>query len=105
MARSTRPFSLPARHRDRPRLVAIVSREGEQCRVEADGIALTFQHGALEIVVEQDTRTSIEGLERRDMTTQEALHARIEEEAQEYLARPAQHHDESHQTADARDRS
>jgi len=32
-------FLVAARHRDRPRLVAIVSRECEQCRVEADGIA------------------------------------------------------------------
>src|SRR5262249_38068144 len=70
--------------------------------MEADGIALPFQHGALEIVVEQDTRASIEGLERRDMAAQEVLHARIEEEAQEYLARPTQHHDEGHQWPVAR---
>ena len=39
------------------------------------------------------------------MAAQEALHARIEEEAQEDLARVAQHHDEGHQrTARAADR-
>jgi len=36
---------------------------------EPDGVADTFQHGAFEIVVQQDTCTAIEGLECRDMAT------------------------------------
>src|ERR1700694_4399953 len=65
--------------------------------MKAHGVALALQHRALEIVVEQDTRTSVPGREGGDVTAQEALHAGIEEEAQENLARVAQHHDEGHQ--------
>jgi hypothetical protein len=62
-------FLVAARHRHWPRLVATVSCECEQRRVEPDGVADTFQHGAFEIVVQQDTCTAIEGLECRDMAT------------------------------------
>ena len=65
--------------------------------MKANGVALALQHCALEIVVEQDTRTSVPGREGADVTTQEVLHAGIEEEAQKNLARVAQHHDEGHQ--------
>ena len=74
-----------------------MSGERDQGRMKADGIALALQHRALEIVVEQDTRTSVPGREGGDVTAQEALHAGIEEEAQEDLARVAQHHDKGHQ--------
>ena len=65
--------------------------------MKADGIALALQHCALEIVVEQDTRTSVPGREGANVTAQEVLHAGVEEEAQKNLARVAQHHDEGHQ--------
>ncbi len=65
--------------------------------MKADGIALALQHCAFEIVVQQNTRTSVPGREGADVTAQETLHACIEEEAQENLARIAQHHDEGHQ--------
>ena len=72
--------------------------------MEADRIATPLQHGALEIVVEQDPRHPVPGRERADMAAQEALHAGVEEEAQKDLARVAQHHDERHQrTAGAAD--
>ena len=60
---------------------------------------LPLQHRALEIVVEQDPRHAVPRRERCDVAAQEALHAGIEEEAQEDPARIAQHHDERHQRA------
>jgi hypothetical protein len=63
-----------------------VSRECEQDRVEADGIARAFQHRTLEIVIQQDTWTSLEGFECRDMAAQEVLDASIKEETKEYPA-------------------
>src|SRR5438105_692719 len=58
---------------------------------------LALQHCALEIVVEQDPRTSVPGREGADVTAQEVLHLGVEEEAQKNLARIAQHHDEGQQ--------
>jgi hypothetical protein len=86
-----------ARHRHRTRVITIMSGERDQGGMKADGIALSLQHRALEIVVEQHTRTSIPGREGGDVTAQEALHAGIEEEAQENLAGVAQHYDKGHQ--------
>ena len=84
-------------HRHRTRVITIMCGERDQGRMKANGVALALQHCALEIVVEQDTRTSVPGREGADVTTQEVLHAGIEEEAQKNLARVAQHHDEGHQ--------
>ena len=72
---------------------------GEQRRVEADRVALAFEHGALEVVVEHDPGTAVECGEGLDVAAQEAVHARVQEEAQEDHARVAQHHDEGHQRA------
>src|SRR6202521_3432641 len=96
---------VPACHRHRTRVITIMCGERDQGGMKADGIALALQHCALEIVVEQNTRTSVPGREGADVTAQEALHdAGIEEEAQKNLARVAQHHDEGHQgTARAAD--
>jgi hypothetical protein len=55
----------------------IVGGELEQRGVEAEGIALTFQHRAAKIVVEDDTCASVPGLERREMATQEAFQGEI----------------------------
>ena len=84
-------------HRHRTRLKAIVTGERDQGGMEANGVALALQHCALEIVVEQDTRTSVPGREGADVTAQEVLHLGVEEEAQKNLARVAQHHDEGQQ--------
>ena len=84
-------------HRHRTRVITIMCGERDQGRMKANGVALALQHCALEIVVEQDTRTSVPGREGVDVTTQEVLHAGIKEEAQKNLARVAQHHDEGHQ--------
>ena len=99
------PLLVAARHRHRARLEAVVAGEREQGRVEADRVAATLEHRALQIVVEGDARHRAPALEGADMAAQEVLHARIEEEAQIDLARPRQHHDEGHQrTARAPDR-
>ena len=65
--------------------------------MEADRVALPFQHHALQIVVEQDTRNTIPRGKGGDVATQEVLHPGVGEEAQEDLARVAEHHDERHQ--------
>ena len=65
--------------------------------MEADGVAVALQHSAFEIIVEDDLRDPGPCLKGLDMAAQEVLHAGIEEEAQEDLARIAQHHDEGHQ--------
>jgi hypothetical protein len=74
------------------RLVAMVGGERQQRRVEADGVALAFEHGALEVVVEQHPGDAAEGLEGFYVSAQEAVHAGVHEEAQEYLARVAELH-------------
>jgi hypothetical protein len=88
-----------ARHRHRARLVTVVSGEAEQCRVEADGIAASFQDSTFKIVIEQDARHALPGFEGGYVAAQEVLHPGIQKEAQEDLARVAQHHDERHQWA------
>ena len=65
--------------------------------MEADGVALALQHNAFKIVVEDDPRNPGPCRKGLDMAAQEVLHAGIEEEAQEDVARIAQHHDEGHQ--------
>ena len=75
-----------------------MSGERQQRWMETDGIPLPLQHGALEVVVEQDSGQSpAPGLERHEVAAQEVLHARIEEEVQEDLPRIAHDHDEGHQ--------
>ena len=55
--------------------------EHRQRRVEADGVALAFEHGALEVDIEQHPGHAVEGL---DVPAQEAVHAGVQEEAQEH---------------------
>jgi hypothetical protein len=67
--------------------------------METDGIASALEHCAFQIVVEQRSRHATPRREGRFVATQEISHARIEVEAQEDLARVAQHHHEGHQSA------
>jgi hypothetical protein len=60
--------------------------------MEADRIPAPLQHGTFEIVVEQNAGHATRG-EGRDMAAQKILHAGVEAEAQEYLARVGKHHD------------
>jgi hypothetical protein len=80
--------------RDGPEFVTVVPGKTQQCRVEPDRLATAFQHRALQIVVQQDTRDAIPRGKGGDMATQEVLHPGVREEAQEDLARVAEHHDE-----------
>jgi len=63
--------------------------------MEADRVAVPFQYHALQIVVEQDTGNTIPRGKGSDVATQEVLHPCVEEEAQEDLARVAEHHDDA----------
>ena len=47
-----------ASDRDRAGFVAIVPGKAQQRGMEADRVAAPLQHGALEIVIEQDTRNA-----------------------------------------------
>ena len=49
------------RHGDRVRLVPVVRREFQQYGVEADGVALALQDGALEFVLQHDSGAVAEG--------------------------------------------
>src|ERR1700722_5985640 len=64
-------FFVAACDRYGTRLVTIVSGKMQQAGMDADRLATSFQHAALEIVVEQDARHAAPGGERGDMTTQE----------------------------------
>src|SRR4051794_22558873 len=78
-----------ARHGNGARLVTVVPGEAQQRWMEADRITMPFQHGTLQIVVEQDARNTTKHLERLGMAAQEVLHASIEAEVQEELPRVA----------------
>jgi len=65
--------------------------------METDRVAASFQHGAFQIVVEQNTRHAVPSRERADVAAQETLHPGVEKEAQKDLARVTEHHDECHQ--------
>lgn len=91
------PFLISSVHRHGPWLIAVMPGEMQQRRVESDRLALSLQDGALEIVIEENSRQAGPGREGGGMTAQEILHAGIEKEAQKDLSRPRQHHHESHQ--------
>jgi hypothetical protein len=84
---------------DRARLEGMVGGKAQQRGVEADGVAHALEHGALEVVVQQHARAAAEGGEGLGMAAQEAVHPRVEEEAQEDAPRVTQHHHEGHQRA------
>jgi len=90
-------FFVATSDRDRTWVVMIVGRECKQRGIKADGIAMTFDNGTLEIIVEQNPGNPIPGLEGSGMTGQETLHAGIQEEAQEDGAGVAEDRNEGHQ--------
>ena len=91
------PFLIPAGRGHRARLEPMMGGKGEQRGMETDGIALAFEHGALQVVVEQNPGNATEGGKGPGVAGQEAGHARIQEEAQVNLARVGEHHHEGHQ--------
>ncbi len=93
------PLLVAARNGHRTRLEAVMGGEGEQCWMEADRFALAFEHGALEVVVQQHLGAAAEGGKRGGVPREEARHAGVEIKAQEDGARVAEHHDEGHQRA------
>jgi hypothetical protein len=56
--------------------------EREQCRVEADRIALTLKHGATQVIVKQNPGDPGPCFEGAGMSCQQTVHTCIEEEAQ-----------------------
>jgi hypothetical protein len=67
--------------------------------MESNRVAVSLQHGALEIVIEQDAGNAAPCGERADMAAQKVLHAGVEKEAQKDLPGMTEHHDERHQRA------
>ena len=90
------PFFGPAGDRDGPRLEAVVGGQGQPGGMAADGLAPTFEHGALQIVVQPHPRAAAPGLEGRLATAQAVGQAGIAEEPPQNPRRPARHHDERH---------
>jgi hypothetical protein len=87
-------FLIPPGYGHGARFVAIVSGELQQRWMKADGVAVTFQHRALKIIVQQDSRDAAPCREGTDVAAQKVFHPGIQEEAQINRARIAQHHDE-----------
>jgi hypothetical protein len=74
-----------------------MGREGQQGGIEADGLPLAFEHRALQVVVQDDPGHGTPGFKGLDMPTQEVLHVRAQEEAQEDASGPGQDHHKGHQ--------
>jgi len=92
-------FLVAARHRHRARLIAAVPGKAQQGGMEADRVAAPFQRRALEGVMQQGARNPAPRGKGSHVAAQEVLHPGVREEAQEDLARVAEHHDERHQRA------
>ena len=71
--------------------------ELEDLRIELDGGPLTLEHGAFEVVIQNDPGDTPEGYKRFMVCSQEVRHTRIEKEAEKDLARIGEHHDEAHE--------
>jgi hypothetical protein len=67
--------------------------------VKAHGIALALDHGALEVVVEDDARRGPEEAECLDVATKEARHRRSHREVHESKAAEREHHHEREEVA------
>ena len=67
--------------------------------MEPDGVAATFEHDALHVVVERDPGRAPECGERLDVAADEVGERGAEVEAHEGVAGVAQHQDERHQGA------
>jgi len=67
--------------------------------VEANGVALSLQDGAFQVVVEDDPRRPLEGGEGGDVAPQETLEGLIQGEDRVQGPRPAQHQHEGGQPA------
>jgi hypothetical protein len=93
------PFLVAASDGDGARFKAVMRGERQERRMEPDRIAMAFEDGALQIVVEKNARHAAERFERIDVTTQEVRHGCARKEAQEEPARVAQHHDEGPERA------
>src|SRR5271170_6796669 len=73
-------------HRAGPRRKVIMTAQLNQPRMKHDVISTPFQHGTLEVVVENHTRLAGPGLKGVHMATQEVLRCLVEEESR-YKAR------------------
>ena len=67
------PFFVRAVRGTGLRLEVVVSRELKQLRVETNSVAQPFDHGRLEIIVQQDSRTSSQFVQRANMTRNKVL--------------------------------
>ena len=88
-----------SRDGDGPDLEMVVGSELEQLGIEANDVTVPLEHGAFQIVVEQDPRHAAEEPESVHMSAQEERHRRSKEEAEEDLPREAEHHHERPQNA------
>ena len=90
-------FLIAAVGSDRLHLEAVVVGEVDVERMVLDRRADTPQDDTLEIVGQDPARYGMEALECLAVARQKARETCVEEEVQEEVPRPRQHHDESHQ--------
>jgi hypothetical protein len=88
------PLLVAASDGDGAGLEAVVRRHLEQRGMEPNRIAVTLEHGALEIVVEQNARNAPEVGERFNVSAHEERHRGAWEEAEKQAPGVAEHHHE-----------
>jgi hypothetical protein len=99
MTRSAKGFRVAARDRAGLWGEVIMAGELEEPGVEADVIADALEDDALQVVVEQRARRSLERGEGLDVAAQETLQRLIEGKARVAGARPGEHEHETGQDA------
>jgi hypothetical protein len=77
----------------------IVSGEFQQTWVEMNLVAAALQHGAFEIVIQDDPRRAGPGLKGMHVAAQKVLRGLVEKELQIQRARPGQGYDETRELA------
>ena len=78
-------------------LEVVMRRECQHYGVEANGLPLALEHGALEVVVQSDPGHGTPGFKGLDVAAQEVLHVRAQEEAQKDASGPGQDHHKGHE--------
>ena len=91
------PLLVAARHGHGTRLKAVVAGKGQILGVEANGVAYTLQHGALEVVAQDDAWHTTPGFKGQEVAAKKAVHARGQTEVQEDAPRVRQRHHKAHQ--------
>ncbi len=80
-----------------PSYEAVMRGKCQVLRVESYGWTHTLQHRALQVIAQDGPGYAAPGPKRQDMAEQEAVHAGVQREVQEYAPRVRQYHHKGHQ--------